>query len=470
MSQDANFNPSSSSEKNNDIYLCSSKRIKIGTNGLNYGAVAVLTIWSNDIAYRTIQVIEGGGNLVSANYDKFSVSGSRWKIDSNGKLRLKNPIKIYYYFDINNDKVYPSRSSFKLKDSNGNLLDSWCDEVNDDDNYYTTKVKYSSYPGYINYPDDSPYRLSSWKASGGGSYKIFNPGSFYNDELIEFLDDYNEVTLWSQWASANNDTDAEEVWSNIEYDVNYYNNHNTFKLYTKEQVKQVFSTTVTGSLPRERKTFEGKTIYLMNNINVGDIQTSSHPSLDGDGENYAMSFKGTLDGQNKTLTATIECHGGNAGLIPVLADGGMIKNLFLAGTLKYTGGGTSEIRIGGIVGTMDSGARIQRCDANQSSVTSNSSKDLMGGIVGAVYGGTISGCSVESKLFGHSYVGGIIGWLTGTPTVSINKFAGEARYLGSTGGKIGQIVGQGTVTQTTNYAEGTIDKGSATVNTSGYNP
>ena len=449
----------------NDVYLSSGKTIAIGSDGLNKSNVATITVSSST----TRKSVVLSGSSVSTYYTKFDVSGDKWVIDSEGKLRLKNPIKVKYSFNISDTKASPSVSSFKLRNVENTTTTTTTTIEVSDGSLTSTKVKKPSRTGYIN-ASDVAMIFAGWQYKSSGTTVDFTTSSTtcYPDDIGDYVDSSNEVTVNAIWSTATGN-DIKSVWKNIKFDTTYYSNHDTFNVYTAAQLKQIFSVSETDSIARSSKTFDGKTINIMESIDLGDIQTSA--SYGDDGYNAWISFKGTLNGNGYGITANIT-GSSNVGLVYALDTGGTIKNLGLHGTVS------GDSWTGAIVGNM-CGGRIESCSTTSTITNTGSSgtEPCVGGIAGRMFEGTITGCLVLGTVQGKDYVGGIVGYGSGTITVSGNYFmtsdehTGTVKYTGSSSsGKVGKIIGNGTLSNTDNTVTSStvIVKGAATENTTGY--
>ena len=382
------------------------------------------------------------------------------------------------------DGAYPAASGFKLVDSVTGDEDADGEvEVDIPDLLSaspTTAILVPKYAGYIVTvgTEDKAYVFKGWKYdSTATSAQILCtpnpaalPGSspfspqYYIPAMLASRDsDDNTVTLTAVWEAVDTTDAAEEkaVWRNVSYTVPYYNSHTTFKLCTAEQVKALFDVR-SGIIGRQKKDFDGKTITLLDNINVGNMTTSL-----GDGTNQWIFFKGTLDGNGKTLEASITGNS-NTGLFYAL-DGGTVKNLTLAGSVtgsaNYTGGIAGNI--------LASGGSIEDCTVTAVVSGSGSGSNVcVGGIAGIAYGGTIRGCTASGTVLSRSddaKVGGIVGYAGGV-TVTGNTFNGTVTYSGSTAtGFAGGIVGFRNVGDVSgNTMSGTVNAGSGSQNSLGY--
>lgn len=144
------------------------------------------------------------------------------------------------------------------------------------------------------------------------------------------------------------------------------------------------------------ESYEGKVVKLADDFDNSVAVTTMA------GDNNTNRFKGTFDGNGKTL---------NIALTPTKAygapfcniDGATIKNLKVEGTIN-----SSEWYIGGIVGSTHGDVTIENCECKVV-ITSTYSPAVIGGIVSWVFDGTttIKNCLFSGSLSGM-FNGGIV--------------------------------------------------------------
>ena len=157
-------------------------------------------------------------------------------------------------------------------------------------------------------------------------------------------------------------------------------------------------------------TFKGKTVKLMNDINLGGEEWTPIGV-----ESYANNFVGTFDGNGKIVSNFTVTHVKTAGLFGTTTSA-QIKNLTVSDAEL-----NSNHYAGGILAWGESGATrivIDNCHVKNVKLTStpelvNSSYDngdKVGGIAGFLHVGTINGCSVENvNIKAYRDMGGILG-------------------------------------------------------------
>lgn len=158
-------------------------------------------------------------------------------------------------------------------------------------------------------------------------------------------------------------------------------------------------------------TFSGKTVVLGDDI---DLLGKTYTGKSSAGSSYAdcltwkpigtdgHAFSGTLDGAGKSVknvrTASSENYQGLVGSL----NGGGVKNLTVSS--GYVGGAAY---VGGIVGRMVGGAKIQNCSTGAD--LSVVAKQYMGGIAGEGASATVESCINRATLTSEAEVGGIVG-------------------------------------------------------------
>ena len=125
------------------------------------------------------------------------------------------------------------------------------------------------------------------------------------------------------------------------------------------------------------------------------------------GTDYDNSYKGTFDGGGHTITGlTFTTNDEYAGLFGWLNRAGTVKNVVMEG-VQITSNQIYGGSIGGVVGY--SWGTIENCSVSGSV----SGTDCVGGVVGAQWGGSITGCSSSATVKGMVDVGGVVGQING---------------------------------------------------------
>ena len=142
------------------------------------------------------------------------------------------------------------------------------------------------------------------------------------------------------------------------------------------------------------------------------------------GTSFDNSYKGTFDGGGHTITGlAVTTNDQFVGLFGYLNRAGMVKNVVMEGIQITSNHGSSQA--GGVVGY--SWGTIENCSVSGSV----SGTVYVGGVVGAQWGGSITGCSSSATVKGTVDVGGVAGqtnssatltacYATGNVTIEIN--------------------------------------------------
>ena len=193
--------------------------------------------------------------------------------------------------------------------------------------------------------------------------------------------------------------------------------------------------------------FEGKTIYLDNDLDLSGSQWTPI----GNGDNFVRHFAGTFDGQHNKIMNLYHHSTGDElirnGLFGVVSDGGTLKNLLvidadiasndgslLAGILvDWVNGGTVENcytsgriennvgdkMVGGLIGQCTWSTQVKGCGSDATVISTESDEDhvdTVGGLIGQ-WENSADSSSITDCWFGgsvscdniYSAVGGILG-------------------------------------------------------------
>lgn len=203
-------------------------------------------------------------------------------------------------------------------------------------------------------------------------------------------------------------------------------------------------------------TYEGLFIKLMDDIDCGSTWTPIGT--------FSNNFKGTFDGNNKTITYVIPSTSSSYQGLFGYTNGATVKNLNVDATITQTGysgsvgciiarqeGGTvtgcsatgtittESNYIGGIVGrNYGSVSNISSCTSSVNITSSKSNFNYIGGIIGYFYtAGTVVECSASGNIYAPeetgTYVGGIAGYTTASTSISYCNFTGHVRASGYVG-------------------------------------
>ena len=209
-----------------------------------------------------------------------------------------------------------------------------------------------------------------------------------------------------------------------------------------------------------------------------------HKNLDMKGKSQIIwTYKGILDGNGKTISNYV-LSGSSANVALIADNHGTIRNLNLDNTCSFTQTrNNAELYVGSLVGKQQSGAKVINCSSSANVIvntTNGSTQIRIGGIVGwAVPGAEISGSafngtlSVTAPAGGDLVAGGIVGFIDkGATGVKITDCKNSADIsltelqAGKTvrlGGVVGICRAQGTdISECAN-------EGDLTINASGVN-
>lgn len=159
--------------------------------------------------------------------------------------------------------------------------------------------------------------------------------------------------------------------------------------------------------------------------------TEEHTAI---GTNSA-SFKGTYDGDNKTISGLVinKSDAEYQGLFGYLGSANAIIQKIVIVNCDITGGQYT----GGIAGYMDSSnSKIQDCSVSGAiKVADGKSKDNIGGVLGYLCYGTVDNCVNTASVTGNGkYHGGVVGRVTGSTYLKNSFNAGVVEgssYVGS---------------------------------------
>ncbi len=215
-------------------------------------------------------------------------------------------------------------------------------------------------------------------------------------------------------------------------DTGWYNETETeFHLKTAEQLAglaQLVNARGNGN------TFEGKTIYLENDLDLsGHIWESI-----GTGSNHANYFAGTFDGQYHVIhrLTNTQVHINHALFGTVVR--GTVRNLGIADAHIAATENSSTIRMG-LLAEWALNATFKNCFTTGSLTGSTNSGAFLGGLIGEAMAGTqIIGCYssavIESKAIEYpEAVGGLVGaWETpgNAPMIADSYFDGKILFSG----------------------------------------
>lgn len=139
---------------------------------------------------------------------------------------------------------------------------------------------------------------------------------------------------------------------------------------------------------------------LANDIELEDTQFSIGSK--------AFPFKGSFDGNNKTISNLIIFPSGEngAGLFGGTDKGAVIKNLTIVSARIVSVGSEKALYVGAICGYNK--GNITNCTVKNTTIQGYKN---VGGVVGNNLGGNIENCSFSGKVSGGWWIGGIVGYM-----------------------------------------------------------
>ena len=230
-------------------------------------------------------------------------------------------------------------------------------------------------------------------------------------------------------------------------DTSWYTDHKTDTEYHFTTAEQLAGLAQLVNDKTASVSFEGKTIYLDNDLDLSGCQWTPI----GNGSNFGRYFAGTFDGQYHKITNLHHHSTGDElirnGLFGVVSDGGTLKNLLvidadiasndgslLAGILAdWVDGGTVENCytsgkiennvgdkfVGGLIGQCTWSTQVKGCGSDATVISTESDEDhvdTVGGLIGQ-WENSADSSSITDCWFGgsvscnniYSAVGGILG-------------------------------------------------------------
>ncbi len=182
-------------------------------------------------------------------------------------------------------------------------------------------------------------------------------------------------------------------------------------------------------------------------------QTADINFKDGDLSAYMIGgastpFIGNYNGKPESTQYTLSnftisgSPKGNEGVAPFKAiNGAVLQNIAISGA-TVTGGKFTAGLVGYATGA---GATIQNCSISSSTISNKNNDYGTGGLIGGIYGGSVSGCSgtdltISTSAADKLYFGGLITYINGNVTVSRCSLNGTTTVTNAQ--KFGGIIGQ----------------------------
>lgn len=233
--------------------------------------------------------------------------------------------------------------------------------------------------------------------SAGNEYQNLAIGSDFSIQLLA-------TQLTSENDSFDDQYDADATYPVIISDGLYYDGINTYYVTNANGLTAV-ATKVNEVAQYAENIFNGKTVKLMNDIDLGGVEWSPI----GDFGNSSKQFTGTFDGLGHTVSnfkitqkSDDAKNRSSYGLFGNV--NGTIKNLTVANADVNLASGKFAAAL---VGRLNGGL-IENCNVISSSVTINDW--TVGGLVSQINAGDVIGCTVaDTTVTGMAAVGGLVG-------------------------------------------------------------
>ena len=207
-------------------------------------------------------------------------------------------------------------------------------------------------------------------------------------------------------------------------DTSWYTDHKTDTEYHFTTAEQLAGLAQLVNDKTASVSFEGKTIYLDNDLDLSGSQWTPI----GDGSNHRRFFAGTFNGQHHKIMNLNHHYTGNEvvrnGLFGVVSDGGTLKNLLVIDADIASNDGSL---LAGILADWVNGGTVENCYTS-GKIENNVGSKFVGGLIGQCTWSTqVKGCgsdatviSTESNEDDVDTVGGLIGqWENSADSSSI---------------------------------------------------
>ena len=207
-------------------------------------------------------------------------------------------------------------------------------------------------------------------------------------------------------------------------DTSWYTDHKTDTEYHFTTAEQLAGLAQLVNDKTASVSFEGKTIYLDNDLDLSGSQWAPI----GNGSNHERYFAGTFDGRYHKIMNLYHHSTGDElirnGLFGVVSDGGTLKNLLV--TDANIGSNDGSL-LAGILADWVNGGTVENCYTS-GKIENNVGDKMVGGLIGQCTGSTqVKGCgsdatviSTESDEDHVDTVGGLIGqWENSADSSSI---------------------------------------------------
>ena len=207
-------------------------------------------------------------------------------------------------------------------------------------------------------------------------------------------------------------------------DISWYTDHKTDTEYHITTAEQLAGLAQLVNDKTASVSFEGKTIYLDNDLDLSGSQWTPI----GDGSNHRRFFAGTFNGQHHKIMNLNHPYTGNEvvrnGLFGVVSDGGTLKNLLVIDADIDSNDGSL---IAGILADWVNGGTVENCYTS-GKIENNVGSKFVGGLIGQCTWSTqVKGCGSDAKVISTESneddvdtVGGLIGqWENSADSSSI---------------------------------------------------
>lgn len=217
--------------------------------------------------------------------------------------------------------------------------------------------------------------------------------------------------------------DSTDAWGDTA-DTSWYTDHEADTEYCITTAEQLAGLAQLVNNKTASVSFEGKTIYLDNDLDLSGYQWTPI----GNGSNFGRYFAGTFDGQYHKIMNLLHHSTGDElirnGLFGVVSDGGTLKNLLVIDADIASNDGSL---LAGILADWVDGGTVENCYTS-GKIENNVGDKMVGGLIGQCTGSTqVKGCgsdatviSTESDEDHVDTVGGLIGqWENSADSSSI---------------------------------------------------
>ena len=240
--------------------------------------------------------------------------------------------------------------------------------------------------------------------------------------------------------------DSTDAWDGTA-DISWYTDHETDTEYHFTTAEQLAGLAQLVNNKTASVSFEGKTIYLDNDLDLSGYQWTPI----GNGSNFGRYFAGTFDGQYHKIMNLLHHSTGDElirnGLFGVVSDGGTLKNLLVIDADIASNDGSL---IAGILADWVNGGTVENCYTS-GKIENNVGSKFVGGLIGQCTWSTqIKGCGSDAKVISTESneddvdtVGGLIGqWENSADSSSITDcWFGGSVFCNNIYSAVGGILG-----------------------------